>query len=273
MRRRFSAQSVLGCWLIFAIALIGCETAKPRVKIPGRLLYLEGQALADVAVYSEAVAKFQEVVDQNPGTLLGTFAYLKIAEIHAQQEDWLEAETNYRLFLTTNQLRHLTPYVLYRLITVHHENSFTGVFFPSREVDRDMEPNRQIIREYKRFFFLFPKSIFLEEIRSLYRAARDTLAEHERLVGDFYLRRGHYDAAASRYVYLLRTFPQYQDAKAVLERLIEAYRLNQQPDLAREMERLYRLRFAPPDTEGGQGAEQAADPWVAPGVFHTAALP
>jgi outer membrane protein assembly factor BamD len=248
--------------LLGALLLAGCETARPKVKVPARLLFLEGQAQEDKELWSDAITKFQAVVEQNPGTQLASFAFLKLAEVYAMQGKWPEAETNYRLFLTTNVNSHLTPYVLYRLVRAHHSNSFSGLFFPSREIDRDTEPNRQIIQEYKRFFFLYPKSIYLEEIRTYHREAEQSLAEHEQMVADFYFRRAQYNAAASRYLYLLRTYPSYRGARGVLERLIESYRRNQQPDLAGEMERLYRLGFGatargPDGSDGSGGAGDA----------------
>jgi outer membrane protein assembly factor BamD len=243
--------AVLG--LLAALALGACESSGPKVQTPARLLYLEGQSLADQGLYSEAVAKFQDVADQNPGTLLGSFAYLQIAELRGEQEDWVPAETNYRLFLNANQQSHLTPYVLYKLVKVNLARSYTGVLFAAREIDRDVQPNRQIILEYQRFFFLYPTSVFLDEVRGYALSARETLAEHERMVGDWYFRRGHYHAAAARYVYLLRNYPTYPHAEEVVARLIVAYRRNLQPDLADELERVRTARAdAPLEVAGGE---------------------
>lgn len=247
------------CWLTAAVCLLAvlalgaCEAPQVKTKTPALLLYLQGQRLADQELYGEAIAKFQEVADTNPGTLLGSFAYLRIAEVRMAQQDWDKAETNYRLFLTGNQSSHLTPYVLYKLAQTNHEQSFTGVFFPAREVDRDQQPNRETIQEYKRFFFLYPGSIYLPEMRVFANDARITLAEYERRVGDFYYNREHYHAAASRYLYLLRSYPDYKESDQVLRRLIQAYRRDQQPALADELERLTAFR-----KDGGPAAAPAA---------------
>jgi outer membrane protein assembly factor BamD len=240
--------------LLVALALGACETARPKVKPPARLAYYEAQALKDQELYSEAITKFQEVADQNQGSLLGSFAYLQLADVYSRQEDWLKAETNYRLFLGANQTTHLTPYVLYNLVKVNHNRSFVGVLFPTREVDRDQTPNRLIIQEYNRFFFLYPTSVFLDEVRGYALDARLSLAEHERMVANFYFERGHYNAAAARYLYVLRNYPNYPESKGVLEQLVQAYRRNQQPEEAAEMERLLKQLSAKP------GAASAAAP-------------
>lgn len=255
--RRHAAPCLLAAALALAL-LGGCEAAKPKVKTPARLLYLQGQTLVDQELYTEAVTRFQDVADQNPGTVLGSYAFLQIAEIRSLQEEWDKAETNYRLFLTGNQSTHLTPYVLYQLARVNHKASFSGLIFRAREVDRDQQPNRDIIQEYKRFFFLYPQSMFLDDVRAYAVDARITLAEHERVVGDFYFQRGHYHAAAARYRYLLRNFPEYPRSREVLQRLIATYRRNQQPELAEEMERLTMPGGAPGDAAPEFGAAAPA---------------
>ncbi len=269
--------------LLAALTLAACETPKPKMKTPARLLYYQAQALMDQELYSDAITKFQEVADENQGSLLGSFAYLELADVYSRQEEWLKADTNYRLFLGASQTTHLTPFVLYSLVKVNRSRSFTGLFFPTREVDRDQMPNRQIIQEYNRFYFLYPTSMFLDEVRGYAQDARQTLAEHERQVANFYYNRGHYNAAAGRYLYLLRNYPSYPDTLGVLTRLVQAYRRNQQPDEAAEMERLLKqfpgtpppapappvplaapgaARLAPSATEpqAAQAAQAAQDP-------------
>ena len=194
--------------------------------------------MADEELYKDALDKFKEVADQNPGTRLGSFAHLRMAEIHMIKGEWNEAKEQYRLFLVLNTKTHLTPYVLYRLMKANHENSFTGILIPEREIDRDMGPNRDLIKNFKRFYFLYPKSIFIDESRGYYREAISTLAEYERMVGEYYFKRGLYNAAASRFAYLLKTYPNYKETGQVLEMLIKAYEENQQPEAASEMIRI-----------------------------------
>ncbi|MDH5752524.1 MAG: outer membrane protein assembly factor BamD [Deltaproteobacteria bacterium] len=233
-------------WLIFlpaalalALAATGCQAPQPDVKIPARILYLEGQMQEDQELYSEATTKLKTVVEQNAGSRLGNFANLKMGLIELKKEEWVTAESYFRLFLSGNANSHLTPFVLFQIMKAHHENSYTGLFVRNREIDRDMEPNRQLIREFKRFYFLFPNSMYSQQVREYFRAARESIAEHERLVADYYYDRGLYNAAASRYLYLLRNYPFYQDSEYALEMLIRSYRQNVQPAAAEEMERIY----------------------------------
>ena len=256
-RRNGAAAALTLAAGLALLALGGCETSIAKVQEPAAGLYTEGTMLEDQGFYSEAVTKFQQVVEENPGTLLGSHGYLRLAELYAKQEKWVEADTNYRLFLTYNATSHLTSYVLYRLLYVNHQRSYTGLIFREREIDRDMEPNRRLILEYKRFFLLYPNSVYTEETLPFYVGARQTLARYEEMVGDFYFDRSQYNAAAHRYYYLLLHHPEFTGSDRVLDKLVRAYRENQQPGLAAEMDRIRRARGgqAPP----GAAPESPAD--------------
>ena len=227
----------------FIFLLGGCETTAELSQVPGRMLYAQAESLENQGLHGEAITKFEQVSSENPGTRLATFGYLRVAELQTKLEKWKEAAVNYRAFLSLNPNSHLTPYVLYRLMQTNHERSFTGQIFRSREIDRDMEPNRQIILEYKRFLLLYPKNSYLKEAKPFYIAAKATLADREYLVGEFYFKKKQYHAAIGRYHYLLRNYPDYPDTRNVLEKLIQSYRRNNQPQLADEMQSIYNIRY------------------------------
>lgn len=243
MYRIFQTNAVpyrlIGLLLLpLALGVVGCADTTRTVQVPARILYFEAETLMDTGLPSEAVTKYQAVVDENPGTRMASFAHLKIGDAHSSAGNWRDAETAYRLFLLSNPNSALTPYVLYRLLIVNHEQSYTGTIFREREFDRDMAPNRRIILEYKRFSLLYPDSAYRPEIQPIYHAALRTLADHEQMVGDFYGDRGQYNAAAYRYEYVLRHYPDYPETPEVVRKLIDAYTANQQPRAAEEMRRV-----------------------------------
>jgi len=237
--RMLPALLVITLLTVFA----GCSGDKKITRMPPRLLYADAESLVNQSLFSEAIEKFEQITREHPGTRLAAFAYLQLAEIYSRDEKWKEAETNYRIFLNLNRNTPFTPYLIYRLLKVNHENSFVGTIFKEREFDRDMEPNRKIILEYKRFFLLYPKSIYLKEITPFYRAANESLAQHELMVADFYSERGQHNAAIGRYLFLLRNFPEFSKNREALRKLIESYRKNNEPEHAEEMARIYHSQF------------------------------
>ena len=223
-------------WIMLLLFLQGCGEEVKKMRVPAVELYQEAFVAFEDEYYQEAEKKFQDLVDEHPNTQLATLAYLKMGDLNFKRSKWEDAEVNYRMFLTLNPQSHLTPYVLNRIIALNFEKNYYGIFFPSRNFDRNMEPNRTILKEFRRFFLLYPQSPYLEEIREYQLKARAELAEHEFLVGDFYFRGKLYTSAAERYLYLLQNYPEFPRTEEVARKLIQAYRLNGEPLLANEME-------------------------------------
>jgi len=222
--------------VFFPFFLQSCGDEAKKIRVPAVELYHEAFVAYEDEYYQEAEKKFQVLVEEHPNTQLATLAYLKMGDLNFKRSKWEDAEVNYRMFLTLNPQSHLTPYVLNRLIGLNFEKNYYGIFFPSRNFDRNMEPNRIILKEYRRFYLFYPKSPYLEEIQEYQHKARAELAEHEFLVGNFYFRGKLFTSAAERYLYLLQHYPEFPRTEEVARKLIEAYRLNGEPILAQEME-------------------------------------
>ncbi len=215
----------------------GCsDTGNNQIRIPSTELYYQAMVSIEDEYYNEALKNFETLVEEHAGTRLATLSHLKMGDIYFIQSKWEESETSYRQFLLLNRRSHLTPYVLNRLIALNYERNHYGVFFKSRDYDRNMEPNRTLIREYQRFYLLFPKSPYLEEVKEYHYRAITDLAEHELNVANYYFYKQAYHSAIGRYLYLLKNYPDFPHTAMVAERLIEAYRLNRQKKLADEMQ-------------------------------------
>ncbi len=217
--------------------LSGCtETANTQVRVPAAELYYKAMVAYEDEFYQEALKQFEILISDFEGSRLATLAQLKMGDLHFVQHKWAEAETNYRQYLLLNPRSHLTPYVLNRLIALNYERNLYGVFIKTRDYDRNMEPNRKLIQEYNRFYLLYPQSPYLLDVRDYRRKVRDDLAEYELFVAEYYFELEAYHSAIARYLYLLKNYPEFQRTQHVAERLIEAYKRNQQPVLASEMQ-------------------------------------
>ena len=240
------ACGVLRSWQGFVILLLammvwnGC--AKKKTKPVRELYYQVINSERKKASLQVLEDDLNELVRQDAGSRLASIAYLKLAELSFKRQEWEKAETNYRMFLKLNPSHHLNPYVMSRLITLNYERNVWGLVFKERDFFRDMEPNRKIIREYQRFFLLYPQNAYLQVAKEHLSKVLVDLSEHEKMVGDFYLENEAYRAAISRYLYLLRNFPNYPKKNEVIQNLILAYRTNHQEDLAQEMERILELQ-------------------------------
>ena len=229
----------ISIFLLFSGLIQGCsDKTNNQIRLPSTELYHQAMVSIEDEYYNEALKNFEILVDEYAGTRLATLAHLKMGDIYFIQSKWEESETSYRQFLMLNQRSHLSPYVLNRLIALNYERNHYGIFFKSRYYDRNMEPNRTLIKEYQRFYLLFPKSPYLEQVKEYHSRAMSDLAEHELNVANYYFDKQSYHSAICRYLYMLKNYPDFPRTPIVAELLIRSYRLNRQPDLANEMQRV-----------------------------------
>ncbi len=240
-----SWKRISSSWMTISVALLiqGC-TGGAEPQLAAQEIYYKALMQYEEQSFKEAKIGFEKVIEQNPGTRLATVSHLKLGDLNFTGSNWDDAEVNYQAFLTHNPNSHLIPYVLSQLISLNYQRNVQGVFFKSRNFDRDMEPNRKIIQEYQRFFFLYANNAYLVDTKEFLSRAQNDLAEHEFLVGNFYFEHKAFDSAILRYLHLLKTYSQYPRTKEVGLRLVEAYKANQQIHLAREMQKAIEVRFA-----------------------------
>ena len=236
-RNIFSSQILI--LLLLSGLLQSCTEANTsQIRIPSTELYQSAMIALEDEFYQEALKNFEILVEEHSGTRLATLSHLKMGDLYFRQQKWEESESSYRRFLLLNPRSHLTPYTLNRLIALNYERNIYGLFVKSRDYDRNMEPNRTLIREYQRFYLLFPQSPYLADVKEYQKRAMGDLAEHELHVANYYFEQEAYHSAIGRYLYLLKYYPDFPRTVEVAQRLIGAYRLNQQPKLADEMQKV-----------------------------------
>lgn len=191
--------------------------------------------------FSQAEPILVEIIKENPGTRFATFSYLKLGDalLESGTTNYDNAEINYRLFLKNSPKNHLVPYVLNRLIELNYKRNVGSIFDDEYTFSRDPEHFKKIIREYQRFYLLYPESLYLQDTTKYRDLSIDALAQHEFIVGNWYFEHSLFSSAIARYVYTLKHYPGVKDQEKIVKKLILAYEKNQQPELAREMERVY----------------------------------
>lgn len=199
----------------------------------------------DKGNYSQAIPLFNEIIEENPGTRYAAYSYLKLGDAYIMGDDgkYNEAETNYRIFLNYNSYSHLVPYVLSRLIELNYKRNTSFIFGKEYAYSRDPEHFKKIINEYQRFYFLYPQSLYLKDAEKYAMDSEEALAEHELIIGDWYYNHSLFTQAIFRYRFIMENYPNFRRNQTVAEKLIDAYRKNQQPHLADELERVYKERF------------------------------
>lgn len=229
---------------VLLLSLFGCSQVDQNPKTAEQAYDL-AILNYDRAFYAQSVEQFKKVIEQHPGTRYSNFAFLKMADALFLMEKYHEADLNYSIFLSNNHHTHLVPYVLSRMVALNFMKNVRGIWlWEGYDYNRDPEPFKKLIDEYQRFYLLYPESAYLLDARPYVGKAKEALASHELMIGDWYFENALYPSAVARYEYLLKHYPQYSKQKEVIEKLIKGYRKNQQLESAMEMQRIYDDKFS-----------------------------
>ncbi len=119
-----------------------------------------------------------------------------------------EALNSYRNFLTFFPAHEKADYAQFMV----GMSLFRQVLAP----DRDQTLTRRAISELRKVEALFPFSEYVADARRAIQEGHDELAEHERIVGFYYQRRGAWEAAINRYRDTLADYPTSDNTNRVL---------------------------------------------------------
>ena len=161
--------------------------------------------------YPLAIQYFQEVIDNYPYSDYATLAELKIADIHFERDDYIEAASYYQDFVELHPSHEQVPYAVYRSALCAYERM--------RTADRDQGPTLEAVTRFRVLLEMFPRFDSVEDARVRLAEAESRLAEAEVGVGDFYFDRGEYHAASQRYRNALTSFPDHQKRLETMAKL------------------------------------------------------
>jgi len=211
---------------LMVVFLGGCASdkslkGKPKKneKTPAELME-EGRRLYEQTYYLGAIETFQKIVDRYPYSKFSAEAELKIADSYYYSADYDAAFDAYTEFQRLHPKNPKIPDVFYQKGMCHFSQVST--------VDRDQSHTIQALEEFERLIKKFPKSGYSDQTHWKIRECYIKLAGSELYVGHFYFKMKRYNAAMSRYRYILKNFPdlgQYHEALEYLskseERLAE----------------------------------------------------
>jgi outer membrane protein assembly factor BamD len=163
---------------------------------------LEGRRILGVipwTSYDKAIESFQAIIDNYPYSEYTVKAELRIADAYFEDGRYEEALSYYRDFGDLHPQHEKVPYTLLRSALCHYERI--------RSVDRDQTPTREAQQYLERLISRYPYAPETREGEQVLRELRTRLAENVIDVGDFYLERQDYQAAAERYRMLLDVYP------------------------------------------------------------------
>jgi outer membrane protein assembly factor BamD len=219
MSRRTSPR-LLGT-AIFGAALAvlsGCGTTNDAAKLTRELLtmpkeeaYARGEALVKKKKYETGRQYLRFVAENYANDPIGRQAALRLADSFFDEKTqlgYLEAGVRYKDFRNRYPSHPKSDYALFRVAQCSDRQA--------ERPDREQGNTRQAATSYRELAINFPDSPYATESRARLGAMRGLLAEHEYLVGHFYLRRKAWRAAKGRMDTILTAYPEYAGLDKVL---------------------------------------------------------
>jgi outer membrane protein assembly factor BamD len=177
-----------------------------------------GKELLAKEKYGRARPLFTHAFEVEPNSVTGREGLLLAADtyfLEGGDANYIQAEAKYRDFLNRFPTSEQAPYVQFQIA-----NSLAQRM---ERPDRDQAVTRKALEAYQDLTRLFPTSEYATQGQEKVKAVRANLAEHEYVIGRFYMRYGAPVAASQRFEFLLKNYGEYPEKDKVMYNLGIAY--------------------------------------------------
>lgn len=222
--------------LLLAVCLLAplaaCKSGNqtdPILRLSSQEALERGKELMADEKYFRAREYLVHAYEVDPNSVTGREALILTADSFYRdggRSNYVQAEARYRDFINRFPTSERTAYAQFQIA-----NSLAQRM---GQPDRDLSSTEEALAAYQELLQLYPTSEYAAQAREKIRLVKENLAEHEFLVGDFYLSYGLPPAAVSRFEYLLENYPAYSNKEETLYKLGVAYARSRRPEEARE---------------------------------------
>lgn len=212
----------LAVGLVLVTLLGGCASSSidlEKLSSPSdQVVWDAGQQAVGDKDWDSARQYFRRIIDAFPQSQYQPEARIALADSYLKQGgpgNAILAVAAYREFLTLYPSAPRAAYAQFQAAEAY--------FRQMNNPDRDQTPTLQALDEYQRLLDVYPNSEYVEPARERIQQCRQTLAQSEFMVGQFYQKtRKAWRAAIGRYERVLREYPDYEALDEVIFRLGEA---------------------------------------------------
>ena len=149
--------------------------------------------------YSLAIEKFEKLKDWFPFSRYAILAELKIGDAHYKLGQYEEAIFAYEEFEKLHPRNEAIPYVIYQIGRCYFDRIDT--------IDRDQVPAREAMETFQRLIKGYPEDQYARLAKDHLNKCYKSLAGHEYIIGVFYFKSKHYEAAYSRFMSVISDYP------------------------------------------------------------------
>ena len=188
---------------IVALSCLVSACSAPAVQ-PENDLFREASLALEDESYSTAIENYKKLLEEYPFSDKAEVASLNIAYAHYLKEEYSEAIGAFNDFERLYPVSPLLPFVSYTIAMCWLDQAKAG--------DRDPTASDEALRQLRKVASEFPKTLYADLAIFREQQARENLAAHEIVVGDYYRQRKQYVAAAGRYNYVVSEYPTTENA-------------------------------------------------------------
>jgi outer membrane protein assembly factor BamD len=215
--------------LFMALILASCAGKTPvkqaaSDEFSAESSFEKANKLIDNKEYDEGRAILLEIKNRDLTKKYAPLAQLRIADSYVKEEEPDLAVAEYRRFLEIYPDHQHASYAQYQIAMVY----FNQIESP----ERGYGGAARALVEFEKLKKDFPRNPYKELIDLRIEKCRTVMADYEYLVGEFYRKKGSYNAAIERFEGLLKQFPDYKKEDKVLLSLGISYKKIGQSDKA-----------------------------------------
>ncbi len=204
----------------------GKKAARPEAPFDPKASFIYANEQIEKKNYEDARATLRELKSKDISRQIAPLAQLKIADSYVKEDEPERGIAEYRTFLEEYPDNQYAPYAQYQIAMVH--------FNKIEDAERGYGYAAKALKEFEKLKQMFPRNPYRDVLDLRIKQCRNTLAEYEFLVGEFYYKKGSYYAALERLKGLLKDYPEYQGEAKVLFYMGMSYKNLGQNDKARE---------------------------------------
>ncbi len=218
-----SAQSLIILIALLSVGACSKKEVKPAVFEP-KSAFVRATQLIEDEEFEEARELLTEIKHRDTLQKYAPLAQLKIADSFYREEEIELAVGEYRRFLRLYPENRYAPYAQYQIAMIY--------FGQIEAADRGYKAAEESMKEFKKLSELFPRNPYREIIPLRIQKCRNILAAHEHYVGEFYYKKGAYDAALGRLHTLLEVYHDYKRISEVYYLIARSYKELEQAERA-----------------------------------------
>lgn len=163
----------------------------------------------------DAAGYFEEIERLFPYSEYAKRGLIMQAYAHHQDREYDRSRAAAQRFLSIYPADSDAPYAQYLLALSYYDQI--------DDVGRDQGLTREALKAFRDLIEIYPDSEYARSAELKFDLAFDHLAAKEMEVGRYYLKRGHYAAATTRFRTVVETFQTTTHTPEALHRLVECY--------------------------------------------------